>query len=340
MTIYQLGLLAILLSLQTNLSAQRLKKADRTIVSNIKTHVKSLGDSAEYQPGSPQEKAAAEYIGRQFVKYGLKPMSGQGNWFQEFTINDGKEILPATNMSINGKNLSLYSEYFPLPFSANKNAEAAVAIALAENGVPWFKSLGEILDKSNNSSQDTMEIIFNRAQMAAQKGASALIIYNDGDIADLAYARFNRLPDVSIPVLYITADAFKKHCPDNAEIIDVALNVDKEIKTRKAVNVIGYDDNGADSTIVATADLNNSDEVAALMEVARLLRQGKNKKSNYLFIAYSGDNHHRYGADYYHAHPIIRSAAVSRMVDLDTVSVDENRPEGLNLVRQSVELIR
>lgn len=342
MNIHQWGLLTLFVTFQSYGFAQKLKRADRTIVSNIQAHVKSLGgnNSSEYQAGSASEKAAGEYIGRHFAKAGLKPMGDSNGWFQQFPIYDGKEIKKGTSLTINGNKLRLHDDFFPFSFSANKNTEAAVAIALAENGVPWFKDLKEILETEESASIDTLAYIRKKAISAAEKGASALVVYNSGDMPDIKYDRFNTLPDVTIPVIYLDKEAFKKYCSDESEIIDVAIHVDKEEKNRKGMNVIGFADHKADSTIIAAAHLDNEAEVAALMEVARLVKQGKNRRKNYLFIAYCGEQQGAKGMEYYKEHPVTPNTAASRMVHLDSVSVANSQHEGLNLVRQSVELIK
>ena len=118
--------------------AQKLNRADKAIVSSLKTHITYLADDKleGRRAGTKGEKLAMEYISGQFGKAGLIP-KGDSSWFQNFSIYDGKEITPATHFIVNGNDLKLNSEYFPLAFSPNKTANAAVEMALLESGVPW-----------------------------------------------------------------------------------------------------------------------------------------------------------------------------------------------------------
>ena len=160
----------LLLASVPALAQKKLKKADRQIVSNMQAHATFLnGDKLQgRKAGSEGEKMADEYIVRQFAKAGLKPR-GEKEWYQAFKIYDGKEIKPSTSLMINDEKLQLYKDYFPLAFSANKSAEAAVAIALSENGVPWFKDIKEVINNDDSAKVDTFDVIRNKAKMSAAK---------------------------------------------------------------------------------------------------------------------------------------------------------------------------
>ena len=320
---------------------KKLKKSDRLIVSNMEAHVNYLkGDKmGGRKAGSEGEKMAYEYIIKQFTKSGLKPR-GDKNWYQVFQIYDGKEIKPATNLSINDEKLELYKDYFPFAYSANKSAEAAVAIALAEKGVPWFKDIKELVNDDDTAKVDTFAIIRNKAKQAATKGASALIIYNKSGGGDIEYNRFDVSPTVDIPVLYITEKAFKKYSNDESAIIDVKLNVELEAKSRNGNNVIGYADNGADSTVVTSAHLGEEKDIAALIETARLMKGNKSKTRNYLFVAYCSEKDGSQGEEYFNQHRPADVKNINKTVNIDSLASTVEDPKGLNLVKRSVEIIK
>jgi hypothetical protein len=341
MNSYPLRLATILILAHFSASAQRLKKADRTIGSNMHNHISFLSGQPEKQKGkaSAKPETSEVYISRQFAASGLKPDGDDGSWFQKFEIFDGKEIQPSTYLSINNNKLKLYEEYFPLAFSANEATKSAVAIALAENGVPWFKDLKEILAGSEDSaSVDTLQLIRSKAMMAAQKGATALIVYNsDGN--DIIFNKYDRSQPVSIPVVYVTKKTFKKYFPDESAIVDIALDIKMNDKTRTGMNVIGFDDNRADSTTFINTYLGQDTALAALMEMARLLKNQKKKNHNYLFVAYCGDKNGNEGANYLHDHPTVNFRKVNDTLKLDTVTVAEESPKELHLVKRSLEII-
>src|SRR5687768_6905574 len=120
--------------------SQKLKKADKAVIDQLQAHISYLAnDKLEgRRAGTSGEKLAAEYISQQFQKAALQPKGDNGSWFQSFEIYDGKQVNPSSHLIINGNDLKLHTEYFPLSFSANESTEAAVSIALSESGAPWF----------------------------------------------------------------------------------------------------------------------------------------------------------------------------------------------------------
>ena len=337
-----LQLLALLvLAYAPSFAQKKLKKSDRVIVANLQTHVTFLkGDKLEgRKAGSEGEKLADEYIIRHFSKSGLKPR-GENQWYQEFNIYDGKEIKPSTTLVINEDQLKLHEDYFPFSFSGNKSTEAAVAIALAENGVPWFKDIKELINDEDTLKADTFGLIRKSAIQAAAKGASALVIYNRSGKSDLEYNRYDTSQAVDIPVIYITNNAFKKYSADESAIIDVKLNVELEPKSRTGNNVIGFADHGADSTVITSAHLGKETEIAALIEAARLIKASKTKARNYLFVAFCGEGNGLHGENYFNHHPPVDFQSVNKKLNLDELAATVKNPKGLNLVKRSVEIIK
>lgn len=320
---------------------KKLKKSDRLIVSNIRAHVAYLkeNNAGVTKAGSDREKMADEYITRQFSKSGLKPRGEEG-WYQLFKIYDGKEIKPSTNLTINDEKLQLYKHYFPFAFSANKSAEAAVAIALSENGVPWFKDIKELFNDDDTAKVDTFAVIRNKAKLAATKGATALIIYNRSAEGDIAYDRYDQSQVVDIPVIYVTSQAFKKYSGDESAILDVKLTVDLEAKSHNGNNVIGFADNGADSTVVTSAHFGEETGIAALMETARLMKASKPRTTNYLFVVYSGEKNGKQGEEYFSNHLPAGVKSINKTVSIDSLAGTVDEPKELNLVKRSVEMIK
>jgi len=128
-------------------AAQKLKKADKIILTNLETHIRFLADDKleGRRAGTAGEKMASDYILLEFQKAGLQPR-GQNSWLQPFEIDDGKQIVSSTHFSINNIELKLDKEYFPLAFSAVKNVEGLPAMALQENGVPYLVKPFEVAE--------------------------------------------------------------------------------------------------------------------------------------------------------------------------------------------------
>jgi Zn-dependent M28 family amino/carboxypeptidase len=64
-------------------------------------------------------------------------------------------------------------------------------------------------------------------------------------------------------------------------------------------------------------------ERPAMMELAKMLKKSKLKKTNYLFIAFSGEELGLYGSKYFVEHPTISLSTVTYMVNMDMVGQNE-----------------
>jgi hypothetical protein len=329
-------------------SAQKLKKADKLVIANLQSHVRYLADDKleGRRAGTAGEKLASDYISNQFKAIGIQPKGSDG-WLQAFDINDGKQINPATHLFINGTDLKLDKEYFPLVFSANKSSEAAVSMALPERSVPWFLDLKDLLEENkDNPHYDLESALKTKATNSAAKGATALIVYNSSPIADnLKFNAKDRSEQISIPIFYVTPEAKKKYLNDPQATLDIKLKTDIGDKKRTGNNVVGYIDNGAPTTIVLGAHYDhlgfgedgnsmlrgstdkqihngaddNASGTAALIELARMLKANKGKQNNYLFIAFSGEELGLNGSKFFTENPTIDLSKVSYMINMDMV---------------------
>lgn len=341
------SLLAILLLMVTTASAQRLKKADRTTLANLKEHVSFLADDKleGRRTGTNGEKLAMEYISSEFRKYGLQP-KGTDGFYQAFPINEGKQFEEKSTLSINGQALEPGKDFFPFPFSPNTNLSARPAIALQEADMPWFIDLAEVFEENkSNPHFDINNYIVDNSKKAAIRGATAVILYNSSSTAnDLRYNAKDRSDLLPIPVIYITSDASKKYLTDKTASLDINLNVELGEKKRTGHNVIGYIDNGAPTTVVLGAHFDhlgygedgnsmlrtgekmihngaddNASGTAALIELARLLKSSKSKSNNYLFIAFSGEELGLYGSKYFTENSTIDLGSVNYMFNMDMI---------------------
>ena len=309
--------------------SQRLKKADRNTVANLQSHV-NFFSKLDRTAGSEGERLANDYLIGQFQKTGYKPISDSSRWIQKFNIHDGKEISSPTAFLINGKELKLHSDFFPFAFSASEITESSVSPDLAEKGVPWFIDLKDLLDiQEHNQLTDTAALIAARASRAANKGATALIIYNSSPLPDLSFKKLDLIKPASIPVVYLTKSAWKKYI--TKESLDVKLNIQLKDINRTGNNVLGYADNKADSTVIIAASMGNEKEVAALMELARLVKNNHYKSWNFLFIVYSAERSGADGINYFNQYPVVNLQKVLWRTNLDTVE-----PKGLPTVQQSI----
>lgn len=329
--------------------SQKLKKADRVIVENLKHSIGFLADDKleGRRAGTDGEKIAAEFIIGQYKAVGLVPKGNNGTYLQSFEIKDGKQINKATLFMVNGKELKLQEDYFPLAFSANASvAEIPVATSLSERGAPWFKDVEAAMDENrDNPHFDIYEYIKKEAGIAAGKGATALILFNsEKDSNEIEFNKKDRSAALAIPVIYLTSSGRKNHLNDASAIYDIRLKVDIGEGKRTGHNVIGYINNNAASTVIIGAHYDhlgygedgnsmlrggprqihngaddNASGTAALIELSRLLSRSKANNNNYLFIAFSGEELGLFGSKYFTEHPTVDLSSANYMINMDMV---------------------
>jgi Zn-dependent M28 family amino/carboxypeptidase len=145
-------------------------------------------------------------------------------------------------------------------------------------------------------------------------------------------------------VLYVTKEAAKKYFADQEATLDIKLKIDIGDKKRTGNNVVGYLDNGAASTIVLGAHFDhlgygedgnsmirtgeklihngaddNASGTAALIELARMLKNSKQKNNNYLFIAFSAEELGLNGSKYFADNSTVDLRNVNYMINMDMI---------------------
>ncbi|MBK8494414.1 MAG: M20/M25/M40 family metallo-hydrolase [Chitinophagaceae bacterium] len=357
-------ILWLLLLISTVGSAQKSKKAalkaDKLVVTALQSHVQFLADDKleGRRTGSAGEKLAYEYISKKFEEAGLAPKGNNGSFIQAFDVREGKEIHPATQLSLNRTKLNLNSDYFPFAFSPNARLESSASMALPEAESAWFWDLKETLETNkNNPHFDLEDAIIKKVNIVAAKGAAALLVYNSSGIKDsLKFDPKSKTEKTRIPVLYISRDIKNKYLQDELSYVDLKLEVSIGDKKRTGHNVIGYIDNGASNTVIvgahydhlgygedhnslftgATPQIHNGADdnasgTAALIELARQLKRSKLKNNNYLFIAFSGEELGLYGSKYYTENPTIDFTKANYMINMDMIGRLNDSTHGLTI---------
>jgi len=340
------ALLFLILISQT-VTAQKLKKSEKAIIENLKTEINYLAsDKLEgRRTGTAGEKLAYEYITSEFQKTGLIPKGDGNSFLQAFEINEGKEILPSTHLKINDTTLQTGTDFFPFIFSAEGSAKGGASLAFKEKGMPWFWDLKDIVEANQqNPHFDLSAAIKNKATEFADKGASALLVFNSGNLDDeLKFDGKSKIPQVKIPVVYLTKNAARKYLSDNSADLQIDLQTAFGDKKRTGHNVIGYIDNGAAQTIIIGAHYDhlgygedhnslwtgkpeihngaddNASGTAAVLELAKILKNSKLKNNNYLFICFSGEELGLFGSKYFTENPTIPLQTVDYMINCDMI---------------------
>ena len=332
----------------SSLRAQRQKKADKQLSTDLDEHIRYLSDQTteSRKPGSPEEKLVGDYIVSEFSKAGLKPKGDKGGWLQAWGIDDGRIVSREAYFIVNDHPLILNKEYFPLAFSAIGSVTGSPAIALQESGVPWFLDLRDLLESQDGAKPDLLGAIRDKAAAFAKKGATALIVYNTSKTPDnLAFDPKDKSEPVAIPVIYVTPAAKKKYFRDESASVDIRLKMGFAERTFTGHNIVGYIDNGASSTVVigarydqsgnpgdslaahAAAGEDNVAGVAAMIELARMLAASKLRSNNYLFVGFAGSAHGHFGSRFLAEHLPVDHP--NYLLDLDRVAPPQDSSYGL-----------
>lgn len=320
------------------------EKANAVLVASLKNHVQYLADDQleGRLTGSKGEELAMQYLISQYQQMGIEA-KGTNGYVQEFEIKEGKQIDAATRLVVEDQTLAVRSDYFPLPYSANKSAQGKPAMVLTEKGQPWFFDLQDVLeDNQNNPHFDIENTIKQQVVHAVSKGATALFVYNSSKLVDNIQFNKNDTSGVlSIPVIYITKEGIKKYFTDESASYSIRVNVSLSEKKRKARNVIAFLNNNAANTVVIGAHYDhlgygedkgaldtfhaihngaddNASGTAALLELARMLKTKAPTNNNYLFIHFSGEELGLLGSKYWLEHPTVKITP-NYMINMDMV---------------------
>ncbi len=327
--------------------SQKLHKSDKELITDLQTDIGYLsGDQLEgRRSGTPGETLASDYIVSGFMKTGIKPMGDSGTYLQRFEIYDGRDI-SHSRFSINNTDLILNTEFFPLPFSAQGKVDGSPAIALQESGSPWFFDLKEVVESAaSNPHFDMGRLLREKIKLFESKGASAVIFYNSSKTDDgIVFDPAEGIKPEKIPALYVTKAGRKKYLKDISQSLDVEIEVVMTEKKRWGHNVIGFIDAGAPYTVVIGAHYDhlgfgedgnslyrgtekmihpgaddNASGTAALLELGRLLKKTKGLRTNYLLIAFSGEESGLIGSKYFTEHPSVALSKVGYMINMDMI---------------------
>jgi aminopeptidase YwaD len=334
-------------AIPTLVISQKLRKADKQMIDELQSDITYLtNDKLEgRRSGTSGETLASDFIVAEFQKTGLKPLGDSGTFLQRFEIYDGKDI-SHTQFSINNTPLILNTEFFPLAFSAVARVQGSPAIALQESGSPWFYDLKELVEGAQgNPHFDMTKMLREKTKMFEGKGATAVIFYNSSKTEDgVVFDPAEGIQSEKIPVLYITKAGRKKFLRDISQTLDVVIDVEMEEKKRWGHNVIAYLDNGSLYTVVIGAHYDhlgfgeegnslyrgqekmihpgaddNASGTAGLLELARLLKKTKGLRTNYLFVAFSGEESGLIGSKYFTEHATVPLKKISYMINMDMI---------------------
>jgi hypothetical protein len=335
--------LGLLLS-PLSLLAQKLTKADRVLIQNLKGHIQFLAsDELEgRRAGDIGEQKAVDYIIGQYKNLPIQPL-GDNGFIQSFPIDEGKKFATTSFIKINNQNAIIDTDFIALSNSGVAKFTSKASINLNEPKQVWFKDVNEILEENtSNPHFDMNEWLINTTTTLKNKGAVALFLHNSGTLVDnIQFNKYDTAKALAIPVVYFTKQGYTKFFNDELATYTIDGNIQFEHPTRAAHNVVGLIDNHATHTIILGAhldhlgynqdkhglDLNNyvhngaddnASGTAALIELAKSLIKKAPKNNNYLIIHFSGEELGLLGSKYWLDHPTY-NGNFNYMINMDMV---------------------
>jgi hypothetical protein len=322
------------------------QKQHKKLVNTLQKHTYFLA-SDELQgrrAGDLGEQKASAYIAEQFKKNGILPKGSDG-FFQPFSINDGRMVEGSTVLKINEKTLRVGIDFEVLSNSSNGSFSGDASPSIHESNQPWLIDLADALEENKeNPHFDLNNLLTEKIKNAKNKQASAIVFFNSAGQDIIAFNGKDRSEQTPIPVVYLKKSALDKHLTDLTSTYHIASSVSFSPKIRNARNVVGYVDNGAPLTVVIGAHLDhlgygedgnsmikggvpsihngaddNASGTSSLIELSSILKKSKQKKFNYLFIAFSAEELGLNGSKYFVENPTISLNSVNYMINMDMV---------------------
>lgn len=331
---------------QTKKQKKAMAAANAATETNLRRHIGLLAsDSLEgRRTGTAGEEKAVQYIEAYYRQLGIRGLQSDGSFRQPFTVDEGKAPAEQMRCMVNEQPLQWGADYVALPWSAEKAIEDVAAVALQEQGAPWWYDMADDLEANKNNPHLAPEqLIRDKAKDAAAKGATALLVFNSSKIDDaIKYNGKDRSDATAIPVLFFTKAAQQRLGIDDKAEFRMKFQVAFRQQTRSGINVAAFIDNQAPYSIVLGAHLDhlgygedgnsrhtgagdihngaddNASGTAAVLELARLLK-GKSLPFNIVLLHFSGEELGLYGSKYFVEHPLLDLKTVNYMINLDMV---------------------
>lgn len=268
---------------------------------SLKQHVTVLSEDIGVRlMGTPNEYAAAEYIEGQLDSYGydgqiseyqikenkattvVTVKIGDKEYYGNYYFDD--EMQTITNPVISDCQVDASSEVGTAVFDSWNITEGSVAVV--------NNSLFSKLAEPDGEKASTGKYIVQAAEKAAEKGAKALIVYNDSSIKSLS------LKDVSgntIPVIAVNTTLGEDILEGGAKEISmldrsISWNVEavKEASTEEPESII-YVTSHLDSVMGAPGATDNASAVAAVLELAKKYKDVDTGGVEIHFVAFGGE---------------------------------------------------
>ena len=318
---------------------------------NLRQHVNYLASDAlnGRESGSVFERMSTSYIKNEFEKIGLSPGGENGTYYQDFNFLANRSLGENNFLIINSEKLDLEEEYYPLNFSASKEIKGEIVkienisqkTESFSNGI-FLIEISEILSNNSLGEWQQNSELRKLALEAENEGAIGVIFYTIENSINFDISYFNiKTRAITLPVVYLKNNNFI----NNKSGLDGHLKVNFNEDRRIGRNVLGFIDNGAESTIIIaghhdglgngegeirTLSTNKKEVyhgaddgasgISVLIEFAKWVKNySLDKQNNYLFISFSCEEKKLLGSIYFTNNPTINLNKVSYMINMDHI---------------------
>ena len=320
-------LLSFVLSFSQCALIQNPRFKEKKVAKNLESHVTYLAsDELEGRlTASAGEAKSAAYIESEFKAIGLEPAGNYG-YYHNLSVASLRMAQSNSSLLLDGKVLTLFTDYYPVSESANngivKGEAINVGYGIQDAGLKVESYTdkdvrGKIVliniaipggEKEHNRFMTWIGTSY-RIQYAKSKGARAIIFYSANKDLFPSGTLEKTMKNSGMPILFVKRDL------SETTTIPVDLTVDIMILSTEAHNVLGYIDNGAPAYVIISANhdhlgvspdgkiyngaADNASGVAAMLELAKKIKANPKhfKNNNYMFIAFTGKEQGLLGSD-------------------------------------------
>ncbi len=349
----------ILWSVWLELPAQPCPTPSPELLKRLRGHVEFLADDKleGRDTDSQGERLALDYLNMAFLSIGLKPVTATGNYGQPFSFQGPVEVAQSTQLTVGEQVFELDKDFYPIQQSANGEVSGKELVNVgfgieAEDldysdyqegedyqGKVFLMNFSAPDGVHPHSKYLKYHDLGDRIALAIKKGAAGVIVYNADDHLKDPLAQFKKMSAEGIPVVFIIRkhiDFFKKL--PQLQTLKVSM---KEVQ-KTGYNAVAFLDNEAPMTVVigghydhlgwgeegslhqeGRAIHNGADDnasgTAAVIELARYLKEHGPKNNNYLFIGFSGEEKGLLGSKYFVENSPIDLATINYMINMDMI---------------------
>ncbi len=338
--------------------------SDEDVISRLKQDVYTLaGEEMEgREAGTEGERKAAAYIRERMQEVGLEP-AFEGSFYQEFPF-PGDWVWGADNLFTYGENSFEHGvDYHVLPGSAATTLTSAfVHVGYGLSAFDDLENYEDHCDYALHSDVDGLfyvmeyhlpealdgvgdrrafQLLFRRINTAVEKGAAGIVFVNtrddrDDPPIDLRMGRGG----FEIPILFAGQEVLHLMMSDQDHELYIVSDIDRLELT--GINVAGYIDHGAETTVVIGAHYDhigfggrgsrspgihaihpgaddNASGTAGMLEAARYIYTSTLTGHNYLFMAFSAEEKGLIGSRYFTDSDAYDMEKIQYMFNLDMI---------------------